>query len=111
MEPDLNRLIENAVSCSLSLKGAADEYVNRLRGMKEASMKCDADFQQKKAAADERISQLRTDIQALGEQRRDAQRALEIVQKDIAKGQKEISRLKEEYRAIFDRILEPPRAA
>jgi peptidoglycan hydrolase CwlO-like protein len=107
MDTDLERLISNASSCSLSLKGAADAFVTALRSMKDRSLKCEADLKAKQQAADEQIAQLRADIQSLSEQRRDATRALEITQNEIRKTQKEITRLKEEYRATVDRILEP----
>ena len=56
---EIETLLTNAIACFLSLKGAADEYINALRKMKEASLKADNDLKATQSAADETISNLR----------------------------------------------------
>jgi predicted nucleic acid-binding Zn-ribbon protein len=104
---DIPKLIQNVEACALSLKGTLDAAVTRVKGMQEAMLKCDADVAAKVAAAQEQISNLRADIQHLTQERRKAERELELVQKDIEKGKKQIASLKDEYRRTIDRILAP----
>jgi predicted nucleic acid-binding Zn-ribbon protein len=111
METDLERLIDNAAACSLSLKGAADDFVKALRGMKAATLKCAEELKAKRAAADEQVDNLRADIQQIRDERSKAERELAIVHREIEKGRKEIERVKDEYRKIINRVLETPTAA
>jgi len=68
-------------------------------------LKCDADLAAKQATADEQISRVRADIQHLTQERRKAERELELVQKEIEKGKKQIADLKAEYQRTVDKIL------
>ena len=102
---DLPKLISNIEACAASLKGTIDSAVTRVKGMQDAMLKCDADLAAKQATADEQISRVRADIQHLTQERRKAERELELVQKEFEKGKKQIADLKAEYQRTVDKIL------
>jgi predicted nucleic acid-binding Zn-ribbon protein len=102
---DLNQLFTNAIACVNSMKSSADAFINRLEGMKAASLKCDADLQEKQRLAAEQINNLRADIQHHQTEKVKAERELAHVQREIEKGRKDIERVKQEYRSTIDRIL------
>jgi predicted nucleic acid-binding Zn-ribbon protein len=79
--------------------------------MQDAMLKCDADLAAKRAAADEQIANLRTDIQHHQSEKVKAERELAQVQREIERGKKDIQRVKDEYHATINRILAQPTAA
>src|SRR6516162_10260082 len=102
---DLERLIDQAAACVLSMKGAADDFVAALHGLKAASRKCEEDLAAKQAKADEQIAGARADLQQIHDERKKARRELELANHEVEKAEKKVEHLKDEYRKIFDRVL------
>ena len=103
----LSNLISAAEACVASAKGSLDAVVSRLRAIQTDGIKADADLADKLAHADQLISNRRADLQHLAGEIAKKKRELELVQRDITKGEKRITDLTAEYQRTVDRILSP----
>ena len=108
---DLNQLFNNAIACVNSMKHAADAFISRLEGMRAASLRADADLQEKQRLAAAESDRLRSQIHELNQERAKAERQLQIAQRDVEKGKKQISALKDEYNRTVERAFAPVTAA
>jgi predicted nucleic acid-binding Zn-ribbon protein len=104
-DPDLTKLIDYIIACNASLKGAADQYLAALQGMKATSLRCDADLRAKKARAGEEADQLRAEIQQLNGELQRLERILSTLKDRIEAEKKNIGREKQKTLKQLDEWL------
>jgi hypothetical protein len=103
MDEELNRLLDNLQPVANSLKSVVDDYVNKLVGYREASLRAEEAFQARKAALDASIGGLRSQVDQLKQELIDTRRAIKIGRDELDRVRREIAA---EKQAWLDRIAE-----
>jgi predicted nucleic acid-binding Zn-ribbon protein len=107
----LPTLIIEAEKSVSAVKAAADNFLAWLKSNQDAALQWEADFQQKRHAADNEIGRLRASIQQLRSEHEKEERTLAAIRKEIEHERKEIGRHREALRRTIDDVLGGPKAA
>jgi septal ring factor EnvC (AmiA/AmiB activator) len=105
MDEELKRLIDNIIPCANSLKGVVDEYVNKLVGYRDASLRAEEAFQARKASIDAHIADLHAQVQQLKDERMQLERSIKSGRDDLDRVKREINREKQSWRDRIDEIV------
>jgi len=98
MDPDLNRLFDNILHCSHSLKLAVDNTVNSIMALKEASLKCEETYQKDKAAYHSELEHLGKELVELRKKEMHERRAVQFAKEELERTKKIIDYEKRKFR-------------